>query len=105
MPVAIMIDLGFERPHIQGSNDDKDLFELCIFQTTYSDHRVHRLGTGPAVETSGMAKLTAHLPLVLEGKIAWSCHVPSVRHRAGLPLSNAYLLTYSLHGAESFLSS
>ena len=24
-----------------------------------------------------------------EGKSVWSCHMPSVRHRAGLPLSNA----------------
>ena len=94
MPVAITIELGVERPHTQGSIDDK--VERFFWTVKLPDEMF-----GPAGLSSGYRRsLSLWLRLrgceaerssapSAEGKSVWSCHMPSVRHRAGLPLSNA----------------
>jgi hypothetical protein len=89
-----MIELGVERSHTQGSidNEVEKSFELCNFQTRCSDHRRSlslrlRLRVCEADRSSASSA---------EGKNVWSCHVPSVRRKAGLPLSNAGQANYGL---------
>lgn len=94
-----MIELGVERPHTQGWIDDKFERSFWIVQLPYG------MSGPPALSSGYRRSLSLRLKLrgceddrssasTAEGKNVWSCHVPSFRHRAGLPLSNATQAKY-----------